>query len=363
MFDFIRRMSLRGRAERAAAEENPRLRSELSELRSKLNERDGQISDLLSQLASRTESPQQSGHEAALWVPPGHFYSPLVDPTDGAVQRAVKLEESPTVPLDVFGIDEERLLYWFDIAAEHYAREPFPEHAIDGARYYYCNPNFPLADALALLAFMQKLQPRHFVEIGSGYSSCAAIDINNRYLDGAAEFTFIDPHPELALRLIGPDSPHRNCFLQSKLQDVPTDLFRRLGHNDILFIDSSHVAKTGSDVVDYVFRVLPNLHPGVLIHIHDIFYPFEYPQAWITDENRSWNEAYLVRAYLHGNNSVRVLYMSDWFYKCRRSMVQARMPLCIEHRGGSLWLQTARQATAAEPGQREDGTSTGSLRT
>jgi hypothetical protein len=249
------------------------------------------------------------------------------------------VEACPNQPLEVFGIDEGTLLGWFNLIVEHYPEQPFPEQPSSDLHYYYANPNFPLADALALLTFMVQLRPGRFIEVGSGYSSCAAIDINERYLERRVAFTFIDPHPELALELLGAGSDYAPQFLRSRLQDIPTERFAELEDNDILFIDSSHVGKTGSDVLDYLFRVIPNLKPGVVIHIHDIFYPFEYPRAWIEGENRSWNEAYIIRAYLHNNSSIRVLYWSDWFYKCRRSLVESRMPLCVTHRGGSLWIQ------------------------
>lgn len=115
--------------------------------------------------------------------------------------------------------------------------------------------------------------------------------------------------------------------------------FQELRANDVLFLDSSHVAKTGSDVMDYLFRIFPALQPGVLIHVHDIFFPFEYPRSWVIDEGRSWNEAYLLRAFLSNNHCYQILFFSDWFYKCRPSLVNSEMPLCIPHRGGSLWLR------------------------
>jgi hypothetical protein len=324
MFDFLKWLSLRLPHTRTLAAEN-------QQLQSRLRDNEQQLDALRRELAQ----PRSDG----LWVPQGHFYSPIADPKDEAVQRALRSEECTQEPLGTFGIEEDRLLYWFNVIAEHYAVQPFPEQPSAEGRYYYANPNFPLADALALLAFMVRLRPKRLIEAGSGYSSCAAIDINERYLNRDVDLTFIDPHPDLALQLIGPESCYRDRFMRAKLQDVPTERFARLERGDILFIDSSHVSKTGSDVLDYLFRVIPSLSSGVIVHIHDIFYPFEYPRAWIEDQNRSWNEAYLVRACLEGNSSLRVLYMSDWFYKCRRSLVEARMPLCIDHRGGSLWIE------------------------
>ena len=75
-------------------------------------------------------------------------------------------------------------------------------------------------------------------------------------------------------------------------------MFEKLEAGDVLFIDSSHVAKTGSDVNYLFFEVLPRLRRGVRVHVHDIFLPIEYPRDWVIDENRSWNEQYVLRALL-----------------------------------------------------------------
>jgi hypothetical protein len=274
------------------------------------------------------------------WVPPGHFYSPIVDPADKSVQEAMRREAQPDVAPETFGVSADEMLRWFDKMARHYKTNPFPEQKTPGRLYYYANPNFPLADALALMAVMLENRPRRLVEIGSGFSTCAAIEISEAHLGGGVQMAMIDPHPEFVLNLLGDSSRYRDRVLPSKVQDAPLGLFRELQRGDILFIDSSHVAKTGSDVADYVFRILPVLAPGVLVHIHDIFYPFEYPEMWIAEQNRSWNEAYLVRAFLQGNSQFRVLFFTDWFYKCRRELVADSMPLCIEHRGGSLWIES-----------------------
>src|SRR5215469_1299874 len=275
-----------------------------------------------------------------LWVPSGHFYSPIVDPDDEAVRRAFAAERCPEQTLSQFGIDESTLDHWFHLVCAEYVRSPFPEKPMPGSRYYYANPNFPLADALALLAFMRARHPKRFIEVGAGFSSCAAMDISDRLFDGDIDMTFIEPNPEFALGLIGGDPGLRRRFLKTQVQSVPLTVFEGLEAGDILFIDSSHVAKTGSDVVDYTFRILPSLRQHVLVHIHDIFYPFEYPEAWVKEENRSWNEAFLLRAFLHGNSRFRVLYLSDWFFKCRREVLAAAAPRGVGHRGGRLWMET-----------------------
>jgi hypothetical protein len=281
-------------------------------------------------------------HANDLWVPSGHFYSPLVDPGDAHVRKAMENEAHPGLSADSLGLDEQEMLRWFPLITSHYRSNPFPECPSQTSKYHYANPHFPLADALALLAIMCEARPRRYIEVGCGYSSCAAIEVNERSFGGHVEMTFIDPHPEIFQSLVGLDSPYADRLCRMKLQDVPIDMFARLRAADILFIDSSHIAKTGSDVLDYMFRILPALAPGVLIHIHDIFFPFEYPASWIVDENRSWNEAYLLRAFLMFNPAFRVVYFSDWIYKCQRELLAASMPLCVQHRGGSIWLERQR---------------------
>jgi len=309
------------------------VKAESDRLRQRLAKLEQANEDLREQVEELKSRPSPT------WVPPGHFYSPLVDPGEDFVDLALTEEAEPTATPDQLGLDEELMISWFDAISATYLAFPFPEKHTAGRLYYYANPHFPLADALALLTFFRNKAPVKYVEIGCGFSTCAAMDANEHFLRGKVEMTLVEPFPDLLLNLIGEQCPPRFRLIRSKLQAVPVEEFTKLEAGDILFIDSSHVGKTGSDVVHYLFHILPRLRPGVLIHIHDIFYPFEYPRAWVVNENRSWNEAYLLRAFLSGNLHFRVLYSSDFFFKCRRNLVAAKMPLCIEHRGGSLWLE------------------------
>jgi hypothetical protein len=108
---------------------------------------------------------------------------------------------------------------------------------------------------------------------------------------------------------------------------------------DILFIDSTHVMKTGSDVCQELFEILPRLKPGVLIHFHDVFWPFEYPAAWVVQENRSWNELYGLRAFLMYNAAFQVEFFSDFFCQHFRPRIEAEFPTMLKNTGGSLWLR------------------------
>ena len=187
-----------------------------------------------------------------------HFYSPIVDPTDEQV-RAVEVEASPQVDVESVGFDPSDTLRWLAVIADVCKEMLFPAPSKPplGNFAIYSNPHFPLADALALFAMIKEHKPRRYIEVGCGYSSCAAIDINDHHVARPMAMTFIDPHPELFLSLLEPDSHYRDNVVTKRIQDVPLDVFRELGDGDILFIDSSHVVKTGSDVVDYMFRILP----------------------------------------------------------------------------------------------------------
>ncbi len=106
---------------------------------------------------------------------------------------------------------------------------------------------------------------------------------------------------------------------------------------DILFIDSSHVVKTGSDVNHLLFEVLPRLRSGVLIQFHGIFHPFEYPKDWVLG-GFNWNEDYFIRAFLMHNQAYSILLFANYLHKVHPSVFDD-MPLCRRNRGGSLWLE------------------------
>ena len=115
-------------------------------------------------------------------------------------------------------------------------------------------------------------------------------------------------------------------------------LFATLEENDILFIDSTHVAKIGSDVNYLFFEVLPRLRAGVYVHVHDIFHPFEYPRAWIY-EGRAWTEAYMLRAFLTFNTAFEIVLFNTFLERFHRERFAHKMPLCLRNEGGSIWLR------------------------
>jgi hypothetical protein len=194
---------------------------------------------------------------------------------------------------------------------------------------------------------MRHLRPKRIVEIGSGYSSCAMLDVNELFFSDSIAFTFIDPYPQLLRSLISTSDLRRNRVLGQPVQEVDLEVFQELQDSDILFIDSSHVAKTGSDVNYIVFKILPLLNLGVHVHFHDIFYPFEYPRDWVFD-GRSWNEAYLLRAFLQYNDSFEIEFFATYLLHNHRDLLESALPLFLKNPGANLWLKKVRQNEALD---------------
>lgn len=177
---------------------------------------------------------------------------------------------------------------------------------------------------------LRAVRPRRIIEIGAGYSTLLMDDVNRRFLDGRCRITCIEPFPRDFLR-------NGYDLIQTRVQDVPLDRFAELDHGDILFIDSSHVCKTGSDVTQLLLQVLPRLRPGVLIHLHDIFLPEDYPPQWVLDVGLSWNEQYVLQAMLTQNRSYKVVFGST--YAARNFSQQVSALVGKPLGGSSLWLQ------------------------
>lgn len=273
------------------------------------------------------------------WLPHplGHFYSPVGDGDALVAERARLWPAEPDCP----GID-------FEAAAQrHLLRQVFPPLLADfdyplqapdsERRYSRDNSQFSHADARALFALLRHWRPRRMVEVGSGYSTLLAADVNHRFLGDALQFTAIEPYPRAFLH----DLPGLSALRVERVQDTPPTVFGALGGGDVLFIDSSHVLKTGSDLVHLLTRVLPALASGVRIHLHDVFLPDEYPPQWVLDENRSWNEQYALQAVLAGNPRYRVLFGTQYALTRLADDAAGAFGALAGHpyAGGSFWIE------------------------
>jgi hypothetical protein len=162
--------------------------------------------------------------------------------------------------------------------------------------------------------------------------------VNREYFGGTTNFTCIEPYPP---EFLGLGIEGISGIITSQVEQVPVDLFLELQAGDILFIDSSHTVKTGGDVVFLLHEVLPRLADGVVVHFHDIFLPWDYPQDWVLT-GRAWNEQYAVRSFLTFNSVYEILLGVAWMSHHQSDILAAALPgpaSDFRDGGGSLWIQ------------------------
>jgi len=194
-------------------------------------------------------------------------------------------------------------------------------------------------DSRALFAMLRELRPARMIEVGSGFSSLLTADVNRRHLDGGLDFRCVEPFPRPFLRQ---GVPGITEVMVTKVQQLPGPWFaERLGPGDVLFIDSSHVVKTGSDAAHLYLQVLPLLAPGVVVHVHDVFLPHDYPRPWVLEDARSWSEQYLVQAMLVFGDTFEVLFGSAAAATMHPDLVADVLGGPVWG-GGSLWLRKRR---------------------
>jgi hypothetical protein len=261
-----------------------------------------------------------------LWGEPGGPISPIPGPDD--ISRALVPAADPHA-IELRTAEQIALMTQLSQLEWEVPFDPTP-----GWRYHN-SWFFDAPDAAVYQALLRTLQPARIVESGSGFSSALALDTSDRWLP-ELEFVFIDPNPARLNELLTADDRRRCQVIAKPVQDVDLSRFETLGPGDILFCDTDHFAKAGSEVNWLLFNVLPQLRPGVIVHIHDVFWPFEYPAAWLHDR-RAYNELYLVRAFLMYNQDFEVVLFNDWIWQHHRELFKD-VPSAWGP-PGSLWLR------------------------
>lgn len=268
--------------------------------------------------------------------PNGHYYSPVISIED------IKKRESDiwkNAEIDgIQGIDlrtreQIQLVHMF---ANYYDEMPFKADKQSKIRYQFENDYYSYTDGIILYSFIRHFKPKRIIEIGSGYSSAVMLDTNELFFDNKIELLFIDPYSERLNSLMTEVDKRQVKVIESDVQLVSLDVFEKLEAGDILFIDSTHVTKTGSDVNYILFEILPKLKKGVLIHFHDIFYPFEYPKEWVF-RGVNWNEDYILKAFLMYNDKFEIKIFSEYLHKLHKSTF-SDLPLSYKNTGGNLWI-------------------------
>jgi predicted O-methyltransferase YrrM len=306
---------------------------EESEERRRLQlERDALLAEREHLLASLRAAGKQD-----LWAPPGHFYSPI--PSIDEVLRCQDRIFAPP-PRTLPGIDlrEPEQVALLGTFSRYHDEMPWAPQGQSGLLYRYENTAFSYADAVFLHCMLRHIAPRRVLEAGSGWSTCLMLDSNRRFFNDRIQLTAIDPAPATLPQVLQPEDHGRGRLVTCGLQDAPLELFEELQAGDLLFVDSTHVCRIDSDVNRLLFEILPRLADGVWIHFHDIFYPFEYPRAWVL-ENRAWNEAYALRAFLQYNQHFEIVLFGSFLQRFHGDVLAAVVPTALRSDSGSLWLR------------------------
>ncbi len=264
-------------------------------------------------------------------VTPVHFNQPIPD------TRSLP-ETLWSQPSDLIGIDmnepvQLELLRSFSRFREEYQR--FPTGPTEEQnRFYLGNGLFDGVDALVAYCMVRHFQPRLAIEVGSGFSSLVLGEATAK--NGCAPLICVEPFPREFLRQ---GFPGLRTLIEKNVQQIDLEFFSQLESGDMLFIDSSHTVKIGGDVNYLFLEVLPRLNPGVIVHVHDIFLPFEYRRDWVLDEFRFWAEQYLLQAFLTFNAEFEVLLANYYLSHNHEEDLQALFPHLHRWVGGSLWIR------------------------
>jgi len=239
---------------------------------------------------------QSRPHLSDRWgyhIRPIHYYEPLPDFQSITAEQITRRREFPGTD---FRWDDQLSLLNSLVA---YRDE------LSSLDFNFDNDFFSGFDAAVYYSVIRHLKPQRIIEIGGGYSTQLA----NKALtaNGSGKLTCIEPYPE---RLNGAG---RNVeLIQKRVEEINADFFSSLTANDILFIDSSHTVKFGSDVCYEFLEILPRLASGVWVHVHDIFFPHDYPAEWLIKRRLALNEQYLLEAFLSFNEQFQVALSNYW---------------------------------------------------
>ena len=241
-----------------------------------------------------------------------HFYSPIPDLADLA-KRPEVWDVPSSLPGVAMNLKGQRTVLK-DVIKPYIAElRALIDTPTTPPGYTWDNHAFGPASAFMLYGFIRTFKSKRVVEIGSGFSTAvsALASLQNEKSGIKTEFTAVEPYPN---KMLQQGIPGLKKLVRERVEKLPNTFFETLKSGDILFIDSSHVAKTGSDVTHLFLEILPRLNPGVIVHVHDIFFPYEYPKPWVMKQNRFWNEQYLLQAFLSGNSQFEVLYSGSYMH-------------------------------------------------
>ena len=231
-----------------------------------------------------------------------HYYQPLINP---AKHLSSPLKNARTLPgIDWNASGQLALLSKFDFQHELMSI-PAEKSSAAEHEYYYNNHSFCPGDGEFLYNIIRSIKPGKIIEIGCGYSTMMAVRAHHKNSEEDAskkcQHICIEPYEMPWLEKLDVS------VIRKKVEDVEKSLFTSLQKDDILFIDSSHIIRPQGDVLFEFLEILPILNPEVIVHVHDVFSPHDYPKEWIIDNHTLWNEQYLLEAFLSHNTKFRII--------------------------------------------------------
>lgn len=262
-----------------------------------------------------------------------HYYEPLFNPR----HLSRPLDEDRSLPgIDFNDAGQLALLARFQFQEELLRMPLKPAQGLD---YHFHNGSYESGDAEFLYNVIRTYRPHHIIEIGCGWSTrmIQAALVKNEGDHGIhCKHICVEPYEMPWLEKLPVE------VKRSRVEDLPLEFFSVLGPGDILFIDSSHVIRPQGDVVYEYLQLLPTLKPGVIVHIHDIFTPKDYPREWVVEDVKIWTEQYLLEAFLSNNQAFRVIGALNYLHHHHRSALAHTCPIIAQEpdrEPGAFWIE------------------------
>jgi hypothetical protein len=274
---------------------------------------------------------------------PVNYYSPVPDIAD-LERRNIWDRRSRLTGID-FQPDNQ-VTFLAELGREFGHECGWPAHSTGRhGEFYTENTSFSFGCAAGTHTIIRRFKPGRVFEIGSGNSSkviAAALTLNARESTRVADYTIIDPYPSPTLER---EVPGVTRLLRQRAELLEPEFFDQLEAHDILFIDSGHTVRIGGDVNFLFLDVLPRLASGVIVHIHDIGLPYEYPKVYATNPafRVFWTEAYLLQAFLCYNAEYEILLAMAYLMTDRKEAFRSAFPRYDPHQhvsvSGSFWIR------------------------
>ena len=291
----------------------------------------------LKQILWADKSERKVFEDAGINISPSNFYSNIPSITE--IENSYEYSEGATdVPpysdCSIFSSTElsRQLLEELTVYSEEF--QPPDEGSEDRpVGFFWKNSQFSYSDAMSYYAFLRYIKPKRLIEIGSGFSTLVAKEAINR--NGEGQIVCIEPFPRPFI-----EQSDKIDLIKCTAQEISAKwLNENLSDGDVLFIDSTHTVKSGSDCLHIYLRLLPEIKHDIYVHVHDVFLPFGLPKDWLLDQHIYWTEQYLLLAFLLDNLKATFLYGSSYHQWANEGLLKKFMHGRAGSGGSSFWFK------------------------